>query len=245
MAKSHHDKIAVISGGGGRHRAGVCAKGLAQDGAHIVIADVAPGEVYGEDCGASCPPRACLQMRRVLGGLGQGALLKRSSQQTLRPLRHPHKLRRQSLLNKPFDEITFADWRRVQAINLDSVFLCSAAFAPSIETAPMGTHRQHVIEHTRLSGEWVRTLHGEQGQHRRYHVEGGQPEALGPYSITVNAISPGLTRSPGTLARAPRPAVHEHGGRIPRAATMQVIKRAEVPEDLVGAVSFLTSDDAA
>ena len=27
---------------------------------------------------------------------------------------------------------------------------------------------------------------------------------LGPHGITVNAISPGLTRSPGTLARKPR-----------------------------------------
>ena len=29
------------------------------------------------------------------------------------------------------------------------------------------------------------------------------------------------------------------------AATMQAIKRVEVPEDLVGTVSYLTSDDAA
>lgn len=42
MAKSHHDKIAVISGGAnGIGQA--FAQRLAQDGAHIVIADVAPG----------------------------------------------------------------------------------------------------------------------------------------------------------------------------------------------------------
>jgi NAD(P)-dependent dehydrogenase (short-subunit alcohol dehydrogenase family) len=41
MAKSHHDKIAVISGGAsGIGQA--FAQRLAQDGAHIVIADVAP-----------------------------------------------------------------------------------------------------------------------------------------------------------------------------------------------------------
>ena len=32
---------------------------------------------------------------------------------------------------------------------------------------------------------------------------------------------------------------------LPSVAQMQAIKRVEVPEDLVGAVSFLTSDDAA
>ena len=42
MAKSHHDKIAVISGGAnGIGQA--FAQRLAQDGAHIVIADIAPG----------------------------------------------------------------------------------------------------------------------------------------------------------------------------------------------------------
>ena len=41
MAKSHHDKIAVISGGAnGIGQA--FAQRLAQDGAHIVIADIAP-----------------------------------------------------------------------------------------------------------------------------------------------------------------------------------------------------------
>jgi NAD(P)-dependent dehydrogenase (short-subunit alcohol dehydrogenase family) len=66
---------------------------------------------------------------------------------------------------------------------------------------------------------------------------------LGPYSITVNAISPGLTRSPGTLARVPRPASMED--EYAHAASMQAIKRPELPADLVGTVSFLTSDDAA
>jgi NAD(P)-dependent dehydrogenase (short-subunit alcohol dehydrogenase family) len=68
---------------------------------------------------------------------------------------------------------------------------------------------------------------------------------LGPYGITVNAISPGLTRSPGTLARAPRPGMASMEDEYAQAASMQAIKRPEVPADLVGTVSFLTSDDAA
>jgi NAD(P)-dependent dehydrogenase (short-subunit alcohol dehydrogenase family) len=68
---------------------------------------------------------------------------------------------------------------------------------------------------------------------------------LGPYGITVNAISPGLTRSPGTLARAPRPGMASMEDEYAQAASMQAIKRPEVPADLVGTISFLTSDDAA
>jgi NAD(P)-dependent dehydrogenase (short-subunit alcohol dehydrogenase family) len=107
----------------------------------------------------------------------------------------------------------------------------------------MGTHRQHGIEHTRFSGEWVRALYGEQGRHRRYHAGVGQ--RAWPYGITVNAISPGLTRSPGTLARVPRPGMASMEDEYAHAASMQAIKRPEVPADLVGTVSFLTRDDAA
>ena len=63
--------------------------------------------------------------------------------------------------------------------------------------------------------------------------------------ITVNAISPGLTRSPGTLVRTPRAGLQDMDEEFDAVAQMQAIKRVEVPDDLVGAVSFLTSDDAA
>jgi NAD(P)-dependent dehydrogenase (short-subunit alcohol dehydrogenase family) len=68
---------------------------------------------------------------------------------------------------------------------------------------------------------------------------------LGAHGITVNAISPGLTRSAGTLARKPRPGMADMEAEFNLAATMQAIRRPEVPDDLVGTVSYLTSDDAA
>lgn len=44
MAKSHHDKVAVISGAAsGIGQA--FAKRLAEDGAHVVIADVLPQQI--------------------------------------------------------------------------------------------------------------------------------------------------------------------------------------------------------
>ena len=63
--------------------------------------------------------------------------------------------------------------------------------------------------------------------------------------ITVNAIAPGLTRSPGTLVRKPRPGFTDMDAEFAAVASLQAIKRVEVPDDLVGAVSFLTSDDSA
>src|SRR6202035_4056163 len=122
-------------GRGERHRAGVCAKACAGRRAHCHRRCRSGGR-YGEDGGANGPPRACLQMRRVLGGLGQGTL---AGQVNKRFGRCDILINCPGIFpNQPFDEITFADWRRVQAINLDSVFLMSAAFAPSMKQRRWG-----------------------------------------------------------------------------------------------------------
>ena len=68
---------------------------------------------------------------------------------------------------------------------------------------------------------------------------------LGPHGITVNAIAPALTRTPGAMARGPRPGETDMEKSFAVAAARQAIPRAQVPADLVGTVSFLTSDDAA
>jgi 3-oxoacyl-[acyl-carrier protein] reductase/(S)-1-phenylethanol dehydrogenase len=61
---------------------------------------------------------------------------------------------------------------------------------------------------------------------------------LGGHGITVNVVAPGLTRT-ATMESSTADAVFQ------MTANMQVIKRTQEPEDLVGVVSFLVSDDAA
>jgi NAD(P)-dependent dehydrogenase (short-subunit alcohol dehydrogenase family) len=67
---------------------------------------------------------------------------------------------------------------------------------------------------------------------------------FGPEGVTANAIAPRLTRTPGALSRK------EAGGMtndelFALQANMQSVKRSEEVSDLVGAVSFIASDDAA
>ena len=61
---------------------------------------------------------------------------------------------------------------------------------------------------------------------------------LGPSGITVNAIAPGLTRSPG----AAEGNTEEHFEEVRMA---QAVRRSIEPLDLAGAVAFLASDEAA
>ena len=68
---------------------------------------------------------------------------------------------------------------------------------------------------------------------------------LGPHGVTVNAIAPALTRTPGALARGPRPGETDIERSFAVAASRQAIPRQQVPADIVGTLSFLCSDDAA
>jgi NAD(P)-dependent dehydrogenase (short-subunit alcohol dehydrogenase family) len=60
---------------------------------------------------------------------------------------------------------------------------------------------------------------------------------VGGDGVTVNAIAPSLVRTPGTEFT-------EHGEDFDLIAQAQVIKRVQEPEDLVGTMSFLASEDA-
>jgi len=62
---------------------------------------------------------------------------------------------------------------------------------------------------------------------------------LGKDGITVNALAPGFTLSEGVMQHP----AHLKQGEITKMT--RAIQRDERPEDLVGAVSFLASDDAA
>jgi NAD(P)-dependent dehydrogenase (short-subunit alcohol dehydrogenase family) len=144
---------------------------------------------------------------------------------------------------KNFEDMTFDDWRRVMSINLDGTFLVTAAFTPGMRARKWGrvVNMASSTLGSVVTGfaHYVASKGGIVGFTRAVATD------LAPYNITVNAIAPGLTRSPGTVARAPRPGFKTMDDEFAAVAQMQAIKRVEVPEDLVGAVSFLTSDDAA
>jgi NAD(P)-dependent dehydrogenase (short-subunit alcohol dehydrogenase family) len=239
MAKGHKDKIAVITGAAnGIGQA--FAKRLAEDGVHIVIADTAPGD----------------QTVKLVEQAGRQALACKcdvSSQESVAALAADvqKKFGRCDILvncagiypQQAFEEMKFEDWRRVLSINLDSVFLVSAAFAPGMKQRGWG--RVVNMASSTLGSVVTGFVHYMSSKAGIVGFTRALASELGPYGVTVNAISPGLTRSPGTLARKPRPGIADMEAEFNIAAGMQAIKRVEVPEDLVGTVSYLTSDDAA
>ena len=239
MAKGHKDKVAVITGAAnGLGQA--FAKRLAEDGVHIAIADIASGDQtvkMVEQAGRQALACHCDVTSQASVAAAAAEVQKKFGRCDI-------------LINcagiypqLAFDDMTFEDWRRVLSINLDSCFLMSKAFVPGMKQRGWG--RIVNLSSSTLGSVVTGFVHYMSSKAGIVGFTRAMATELGPHGITVNAISPGLTRSAGTLARKPRPGMADMEAEFNLAATMQAIRRPEVPDDLVGTVSYLTSDDAA
>jgi NAD(P)-dependent dehydrogenase (short-subunit alcohol dehydrogenase family) len=135
-------------------------------------------------------------------------------------------------------EIEFSEWRRVMAVNLDSMFLLTEQFLPTMRERGWG----------RIVGIASGMFHaGSPGSLHYVASKGGiigfvraLAAEVGGDGVTVNALAPGLIRTPGTST-----GVHDDLGLFEMVASMQAIKRNGVPEDLTGPMAFLLSEEAA
>jgi NAD(P)-dependent dehydrogenase (short-subunit alcohol dehydrogenase family) len=239
MGKGHKDKVAVITGASnGIGQA--FAKRLAEDGVHIAIADVAPAgetvkmvEAAGRralacQCDVSSEPSVAAMRAEVQKTFGRCDIVINCA--GIFP-------------QMPFEQMAFADWRRVLSINLDSCFLVTHAFIVGMRergwgrVISMGSSTFGSV--TTGFAHYISSKGGIMGFTRALASEFGQ------HGITVNAIAPSLTRTPGALARKPRAGIASIDDEFDLVAQGQSIRRVEVPDDLVGTISYLTSDDAA
>jgi pyridoxal 4-dehydrogenase len=135
----------------------------------------------------------------------------------------------------PFEELSFADWRRVLATNLDSVYLCSHAVYPSMRERGYGrivnvSSATFFIGYPGLSA-YVASKGGIVGFTRALASEAG------PHGITVNAVTPGLIATEGVVGG-------EEAGLFDEIVPDQAVGRRGEPEDIAEAIAYLASPAA-
>jgi NAD(P)-dependent dehydrogenase (short-subunit alcohol dehydrogenase family) len=136
--------------------------------------------------------------------------------------------------NRLIDQLDLPTWRKTLTTNLDSHFLSVKTFLPGMRKKKWGRFIGISSNMVGLSipgmSHYITTKMGIIGFMR------GLANDVAGDNITANAVLPGLTN---TLATASQP------DEMKRATwEQQAIKRLAEPEDITGAILFLTSDDA-
>ena len=229
-----NDKVVIVTGGArGIGRAYGLA--VAAEGAKVVVADVADGkpalkEIEGlgaqalvVECDVSREADTLRLATETLAQFGRIDVLVNNAALY------------GSLKRRPFMEIPIEEWDRVMAVNLRGLFLCARAVFPAMKAQGKGKIINiasgtffkgvpHYIHYTTSKG-------GVVGFTRSLARE------LGDFGIRVNAVAPGFTPSGENEKNMPE------AGREAN-VRMRMLKRAEVPGDVVGTLVFLASDDS-
>ena len=229
------DRVVIVTGGAvgiGKIYAGR----LVEAGARVAIADVAAAEgaALAARLGAAAvsvptdisdPASVERMVEATLARFGRiDGLVNNASMMSVLP--------RRSLLEIPVEE-----WDRVMAVNLRGLFLCCRAAVPAMRR--QGGGRIVTIASTRVFEGTPSRLHYTTSKAGVVGFTRALAREVGADGITVNCVAPGRTLSETQLATSD-PRYLQDGNDAARA-----IPRAQVPDDLVGAVLFLLSDASA
>ncbi len=139
-----------------------------------------------------------------------------------------------------FEQITEADWDRSMNVNVKGVWLMCQAVAPQMRAQGWG-RIINIASNVVFMGK-PNFLHYVTSKGAVWALTNAMSRELAGTGITVNCVAPGYTITPATREMGTPEQVAELERQIIDA---QSVKRLLEPEDMVGAVRYLASEDAA
>jgi NAD(P)-dependent dehydrogenase (short-subunit alcohol dehydrogenase family) len=233
MSGSLEDKVALVTGAA-QGIGNAIAKGLAAEGARIVVADLNRAEEAAEE---------------FVDGIGltvdvaDEAQVERMAQEVVERFGRIDILVNNaglyaSLQMRPFTEIPVDEWRQVMDVNVLSMFLTTRAIVPRMREQG-GGRIVNISSGTPFRGVPF-LLHYVTSKGAIVALTRALARELGGDDVLVNCVAPGFTMSEG---------VREHPEVIDALRDVSVsartLQRDQEPEDVVGAVVFLCGPGAA
>ncbi|MBI4493279.1 MAG: glucose 1-dehydrogenase [Chloroflexi bacterium] len=230
-------RVAVVTGGG-KGIGAVYAERLAREGAAVAAVDVdgaaaeahaaklqaEGGQALGLHVDVTDLASVEAMVRRVVERFGRLDILVNNAG-----------LYTVLLPKRPFYEIEPKDWDRTLAVNVKGLFLCARAAFPHLKESGHG-RIINISSGTVFAGT-PGFLHYVSSKGAVVAFTRALAREVGQYNITVNALAPGLTAS-ATAREVQTQAEFE------APLQLRTIKRVQVPDDIVGALVFLASDEA-
>jgi 3-oxoacyl-[acyl-carrier protein] reductase len=227
-------RTALITGAG-RNIGRACALALAQDGHNIVV----NGSTNRDACEAvaGAARQHGVEALVAMGDVGDAAAAKRIAAEAIAKFGAVDVLVNNAAVrpNKPFLEITDAEWSRTMAVDLDAAVVLARACLPGMIAKGWG----RIIN---FSG--MNAIHGHAGRAPvsvAKHAAWGLTKALavefGPKGITTNIVSPGPIQGERDDPAAAK-MIAANVTRVP-------VGRMGTPDEVAAAVRLLASDGGA
>ncbi|MDA0240011.1 MAG: glucose 1-dehydrogenase [Proteobacteria bacterium] len=138
----------------------------------------------------------------------------------------------------PFEDIPADNWDALMAVNVKGPFLCAKAAVPVMRKQKSGKII-NIASGTLFKGA-PNMLHYVTSKGAILAMTRSLSREVGEDGICVNTLAPGLTMSENVIANRDEQRAMGHDFVL----NSRAFKREQMPEDLVGALLFLSSSDS-
>lgn len=226
------DKVAIVTGAGGALGAGI-ARGLADEGAAVILADV---KVDATEAVAAQIREEGGRALAIACDVSQSSAVTEMVEQTTQAFGGVDILVNNAAIYpyRAWTEIVEEEWDRVFAVNIKGYYLCARAVYPSMKERG-GGKIVNISSITFFLGQWGMLLDYVSSKGAIVGFTRGLAREVGADNIHVNCIAPGAFP---TDAEKIHPNPEEYTASVLK---NQAIQRRGRPEDIANAVLFFCS----